>query len=146
MILALGPADIALAALLVAASAIDVRERVLPDPLAAGIALCSACSAWADGGAGLAAANAARAVALGLAAYGVEAAWRLTGRGPGVGGGDIRLLAACAVRDPAWALASFLCALTMLAVAGTALRRASMPLIPFFTVAGAGTALWLCTG
>ena len=41
----LQPPDVALGALLVAASVVDIRERILPDSLAYSIALCSLLSA-----------------------------------------------------------------------------------------------------
>lgn len=132
----LQPPDVALGALLVAASVVDIRERILPGSLAYSIALCSLLSAYMAEGIRGTACNlfwgglACAAVML------VELAWRRVRDAPGIGGGDIKLLVACMARDPQWALASFCAGLIALAMAGCALSRRSLPFIPFFTLAG----------
>lgn len=138
--------DVALGALLVVASVVDIRERILPDPLAYSIALCSLLSAcMAEGIRGMAC-NLFWGGFTGAVVMLVELTWRRIKGAPGIGGGDIKLLLACMARDPFWGLASFSVGLIALAGAGCALSRRSLPLIPFFTAASIVTALWLGPG
>lgn len=142
----LQPPDVALGALLVASSVVDIRERILPDSLAYSIALCSLLSAcMAEGIRGMACNLFWGGLACAVVIL-VELAWRRGKGAPGSGGGDIKLLFACMVRDPFWGLASFSLGLIALAGAGCALSRRSLPLIPFFTAASIVTALRLGPG
>ena len=138
--------DLVLAALLVVASIIDVRRRILPDPLACSIVSCSALSAcMADGAHGMAM-NLFWGALTGFAVVLTEMGWRHAKGSVGIGGGDIKLLVACMARDPQWALASFCAGLIALAMAGCALSRRSLPFIPFFTLAGLATMPQLAGG
>ena len=142
----LQPPDVALGALLVAASVVDIRERILPDSLAYSIALCSLLSAcMAEGIRGMECNIFWGGLACAVVML-VELAWRRGKGSPGIGGGDIKLLLACMVRDPFWGLASFSVGLIALAGAGCALSRRSLRLIPFFTAASIVTAQRLGPG
>ena len=125
--------DLVLAALLVVASIIDVRRRILPDPLACSIVSCSALSAcMADGAHGMAM-NLFWGALTGFAVVLTEMGWRHAKGSVGIGGGDIKL-------------ASFCAGLIALAMAGCALSRRSLPFIPFFTLAGLATMPQLAGG
>ena len=138
--------DVLLGVLLIAASAIDIRVRILPDALACSIALCSLLSALMTGGVRNMAGNLIWGGIAGAAVMAAEAAWRRLRGEPGLGGGDIKLLAACMARDPLWGFVSFGMGLIALAGAGCALSKRSLPLIPFLTSAGLVTALWIGPG
>lgn len=75
---------------------------------------------------------AAAVMALLLAA---ETLWRrMHGGVAGIGGGDIKFLAALMLADPLYALASFILGLCLLAVCGLLARRDVLPLLPFVAI------------
>ncbi len=122
-----------------ASALIDARERRFPHGLSAAFALTCAmfgvlrvgpeCFAWHV-------LAAAAAMVLLLA---TETLWRrVHGGSAGLGGGDIKFLAALMLADPSYALASFTLGLCLLAGCGLLMRRDALPLLPF---AAAGCAL-----
>ena len=73
--------------------------------------------------------------ALALAVMVFELLWRrITGR-PGQGMGDIKALFAVGMINPVVAGISYACAMAALAVAGVALKKEALPLLPFFAAA-----------
>ena len=132
-------------ALMGAAAAVDARERVFPNALAAAFTLSCALAALDAGGAELLRARALGALACCGALLAFELAWRRAhGGAAGLGMGDLKYLFGALLLDPAGALVSFAAGLAALAVAGLASRRASLPLLPF--VVGAQAALIILSG
>lgn len=79
------------------------------------------------------------------ALYVFELVWRRGhGGSPGIGMGDAKCLAALMLRGPLTALIGFAVALIGLGVAGKALDRSALPLLPFFVPAYA--LVWLVLG
>mgnify|MGYP003373903816 CR=1 FL=1 len=110
----------------------DARTRTFPNGCAA--ALAAVCAAWCVaglGGAGMLGLNAVLALAVAAALVLFERAWRRRRGEAGLGMGDVKFLAALMLCDPARALAAFAAGLLGLAAAGLALRRTSLPLLPF---------------
>lgn len=127
--------DLILIGILLAAAARDATTRRLPHALAAASALTCALHALACGGAARLYAHLTFAAALSCALVAFEVRWRQAMGAPGIGMGDIKLLFALVLRDPAGALASFAAGLLGLALCACAKGRASMPLIPFLAAA-----------
>lgn len=118
--------------LLLAAAAIDARERRAPNALvaamlavaAAHLALSRQPASWVP------------VIACALAVCGLlvalEVAWRHLRGSIGLGMGDVKVLGTTMLLDPASAVAGFIGALALLAVAALALRKPSLPFLPFF--------------
>lgn len=62
----------------------------------------------------------------------LEVAWRHLRGSIGLGMGDVKVLGTTMLLDPASAVAGFIGALALLAVAALALRKPSLPLLPFY--------------
>ena len=104
---------IVLAGEIAAAALIDARERRFPHALSV-----------------LLAATAVMALLLAT-----ETLWRrMHGGAAGLGGGDVKFLAALMLADPLYALASFILGLCLLAVCGLLARRDALPLLPFVAI------------
>jgi|GEM_PF-3089553 len=155
--------EAALAAVIVAGAVIDARSRRFPNALAA-VAIVAGClvAAWpaltafveagsapglpspgavdlARAAAGRLASHAVPAVATAVALTALEARWRARRGSAGLGMGDVKLLLALMIADPMRGLSAFAAALVLLALACLALRKPSLPLIPFIA------ATWLPT-
>lgn len=125
-------AHIAFLALVAASMAIDARERRVPNALVLALLACALVVAvtgrtwrelaWVVGA----------AVAVCAALIGFEVLWRRLRGSAGIGMGDIKVLFCMMLVDPAAALAAFAAGLLVLALAAAALRRGSLPLMPFF--------------
>lgn len=124
-----------LLALVVAAGAVDARERRLPNGLAGALALIAAASSVAEGGFGLLAARAATALAVCGALVAFEVWWRLRRGSAGQGMGDIKALGALMLAAPVRAVAAYAAGLLLLGVSGLMLRRRSLPLLPYLAIA-----------
>ena len=118
-------AHVILLALLAAAAVIDARERRLPNPLAAAIALAAAACSLASGGPAHLAGNALLALAVLAALAGFELAWRRAKGSAGQGMGDVKAVSALALASPLAALAAT-CAVR---------RERALPLMPFLAAA-----------
>lgn len=121
--------EIALAAL------IDMRERRFPHVLS--VVFTATCAVVGALHAGLDrfawhVFSAAAVMALLLAS---EILWRrMHGGAAGLGGGDVKFLAALMLADPLYALASFILGLCLLAVCGLLTQKAALPLLPFVAI------------
>lgn len=133
------------AALLLLAALVDARERRLPNALAAGLAVAGGAVTLVAGGPARLLANLFATLAVCGALLGFELAWRARRGAPGQGMGDLKALGALMLVAPGAALAAYALGLLLLALACMALRRASMPLLPFlaaaFVVVQAGLAV-----
>lgn len=146
---------LAFTALLLLASVIDARSRRFPNALAAAMAALALAVALiaAEGRASRLALTPASepvgdaalalmtlrqlAVPLACAAilcavlFGFELLWRRARGSAGLGMGDVKLLFALVLADPARGVIAFAGGLALLALACLASRKASLPLIPF---------------
>ena len=128
-------ARIAFLALVAASMAIDARERRVPNALVLALIACALVVAvtgrtwrelaWVVGA----------AVAVCGVLIGFKVLWRRLRGSAGIGMGDIKVLFCMMLVDPGAALAAFAAGLLMLALAAAALRRGSLPLMPFFGAA-----------
>ena len=118
-----------------AAAAIDAQTRRFPNGLAALLAVtCASHAIFASGFPALAS-HALLAACSGAALFAAESVWRrLHGGAAGLGGGDVKFLAALMLADPLYALASFILGLCLLAVCGLLARRDALPLLPFVAI------------
>lgn len=132
-------AHVVLLALLAAAAVIDVRERRLPNPLAAVIALAAAACSLASGGPARLVGNAFFALVVLAALTGFELAWRRARGSAGQGMGDVKAVSALALASPLGALAAYALALAALAAACAVRRARALPLMPFLCAAFAIT-------
>ena len=128
-------AHVILLALLAAAAVIDARERRLPNPLAAAIALAAAACSLASGGPARLAGNALFALAVLAALAGFELAWRRARGSAGQGMGDVKAVSALALASPLGALAAYALALAALAATCAVRRERALPLMPFLAAA-----------
>lgn len=123
---------VATLAVLVLSGAIDLHTRRFPHVLFCTLLLTSSTSAVLLGGIELLAYNTCVSLLLTLAVLVFELLWRrFTGRS-GQGMGDIKALFAVAPFNPVVAGISYVCAMAALAVAGVALKKGALPLLPFF--------------
>lgn len=122
-------------ALLLLAGAIDARERRLPNVLAILLAAASAIAALASGGVDALALNALAAFAICGMLLVLELFWRTRRGAPGQGIGDIKALFSLVLASPARGVISYALALIGLAIAGIAVHRPALPLLPFLAVA-----------
>ena len=129
------------AAILVAASAIDVRERRFPNGLAVTLAIVCAVSTLAGAGVRVLALRALAALALIVALGGFEVVWRRVNGNSGIGMGDAKFVAALALFDPMRAVLSFAAGLAVLAGFGIIARRGTLPALPFISAAWFALAL-----
>ncbi len=125
---AAGAAHAALWGLLAAACVFDVRERRLPNRLAAALALAGLACAALSGGI---AAHLAAAVALAGALVLFELAWRRLRSSSGMGMGDVKCVFALELAYPAATPVALAAGLLALAVAGVASGQRALPAIPF---------------
>lgn len=126
-----GPTLTLLVCGLLAAAVIDARRSRYPNGLAAFNAACACALAASSSGARGLMHRCALAAAACLALTCLEAAWRAARGERGLGGGDIKYLAAVLVAHPFAGAASFACGLAALAAAAAATRRRALPLLPF---------------
>lgn len=133
-----------LAALAICAAVVDARTRTYPASLAVAVAAVGGWCALARGGAHALGVHLLAAGAVSVLLVAFEVAWRRRHDGAvGLGMGDIKYLFGTMLADPAYALVGFSTGLALLAVAGLACRRPSLPLLPFAVV---GTALVVVLG
>ena len=128
-------ARIAFLALIAASMVVDARERRVPNALVLALIACALVvavtgRAWCE-----LAWVAGAAVAVCGALVGFEVLWRRLRGSAGIGMGDIKVLFCMMLVDPAAALAAFAAGLLVLALVAAALRRSSLPLMPFFGAA-----------
>ena len=135
-------AHVILLALLAAAAVTDVRERRLPNPLAAASALAAAACSLASCGPARLAGNALLALAVLVALAGFELAWRRVRGSAGQGMGDVKAVSALALASPLGALAAYALALAALAAACAVRRERALPLMPFLGAAFAIAVAW----
>lgn len=119
------------AALLAVSALVDARHRRFPCALWAALGLCAAVRTGTAHGSIQLACNAAVGFMVCMPLVAVELVWRRYRGAIGIGMGDIKYLLATCLFDPVVAVLAFCCALVLLAVTGIALRRASLPLLPF---------------
>ncbi len=130
-----GAALLCFFALVVAAIAFDARERRVPNGLVLAMLACGVVLAWCRYDA------AARGVVFGAALtvcatlVAAEVLWRRWRGHAGLGMGDIKVLFCMMLVHPVVAVSSFALGLLALAVAAVAMRRQSLPLMPFFGTA-----------
>lgn len=118
-----------------AAALIDARERRFPHVLSVLLAATSAIFGLTHGGIRGFAWHALAAAAVMALLLATEALWRrMHGGAAGLGGGDVKFLAALMLADPLYALASFILGLCLLAVCGLLARRDALPLLPFVAI------------
>lgn len=124
-----------LAGEIAAAAVIDARERRFPHVLSVLLAVTGAIFGLMHGGIrGFAWHAFAAASVMGFLLV-VETLWRrMHGGVAGLGGGDVKFLAALMLADPLYALASFVLGLCLLAVCGLLARRDALPLLPFVAI------------
>lgn len=124
-----------LAGEIAAAAFIDARERRFPHTLSVLLAATSAIFGWVHGGIRGFAWHALAAAAVMALLLATETLWRrIHGGAAGLGGGDVKFLAALMLADPLYALASFILGLCLLAVCGLLARRVALPLLPFVAI------------
>ena len=128
------PLDLILIALLIVASVIDVRERRLPNPLAAVICAVSVARCLAQGGVDLLVSHMLAAAAICTALVFLEVAWRSRAAGTGIGMGDIKLAFALMIWDPTAGCLSLVGGLCALAIWAIATRVRTLPLIPYLAL------------
>lgn len=121
-------------AVLIVAALIDARERRLSNALALALGVLGAVCAGVAGGAHRLAADFLAAVIICSLLVVFEIVWRRRRGAAGQGMGDIKALGALALVDPASAVVAYAAALILLAVACVALKRPSLPLLPFIAV------------
>lgn len=122
-------------ALLLLAGAIDARKRRLPNVLAILLAAASAIAALASGGVDALALNALAAFTICGMLLAFELFWRTRRGAPGQGIGDIKALFSLVLAAPVRGVISYALALIGLAIAGIAVHRPALPLLPFLAVA-----------
>ena len=126
---------IVLAVEIAAAALIDARERRFPHTLSVMLAATSAIFGLMHGGIRGFAWHALAATAVMALLLATETLWRrMHGGAAGLGGGDVKFLAALMLADPLYALASFILGLCLLAVCGLLARRDALPLLPFVAI------------
>ena len=124
-----------LAGEIAAAAFIDARERRFPHALSVLLAATSAIFGLMHGGIRGFALHALAAAAVMALLLATETLWRrMHGGAAGLGGGDVKFLAALMLADPFYALASFILGLCLLAVCGLLVRRDTLPLLPFVAI------------
>lgn len=127
--------SVILAGEIAAAAFIDARERRFPHALSVLLAATSAIFGLMHGGIHDFAWHALAAVAVMALLLATETLWRrMHGGAAGLGGGDVKFLAALMLADPLYALASFILGLCLLAVCGLLARRDALPLLPFVAI------------
>lgn len=139
----MGVLAIARYVILVVIIVIDARTRTLPNWLAlVFLIVCLACGIAWDGFFVLS--NLIKAVVVCGLLLALEMFWRSRHDGAsGLGMGDIRFLFCLMLSDPELGLLAFVVGLLLLALAGTLLKKKSLPLLPF--AAGSYLALSLLT-
>ena len=111
--------SVILAGEIAAAALIDARERRFPHALSVLLAATSAIFGLMHGGIRGFAWHALAAAAVMALLLATETLWRrIHGGAAGLGGGDVKFLAALMLADPLYALASFILGLCLLAVCG----------------------------
>lgn len=126
---------IVLAGEIAVAALIDARERRFPHTLSVMLAATSAIFGLMHGGIRGFAWHALAAAAVMALLLATETLWRrVHGGAAGLGGGDVKFLAALMLADPLYALASFILGLCLLAVCGLLARRDALPLLPFVAI------------
>lgn len=126
---------IVLAGEIAVAALIDARERRFPHALSVLLAATSAIFGLMHGGIRGFAWHALAAAAVMALLLATETLWRrLHGGAAGLGGGDVKFLAALMLADPLYALGSFILGLCLLAVCGLLARRDTLPLLPFVAI------------
>ncbi len=111
-----------------AAAFIDARERRFPHALSVLLAATSAIFGLMHGGIRGFAWHALAAAAVMALLLATETLWRrIHGGAAGLGGGDVKFLAALMLADPLYALASFILGLCLLAVCGLSWDCACSP-------------------
>lgn len=130
-----GSARLCFFALVVAAIVFDARERRVPNGLVLAMLACGAVLAWCGNAAWVRGFVFGAALAVCAALVAAEMLWRRWRGSAGLGMGDIKVLFCMMLVHPIVALASFAVGLLALAVAAVAMRRQSLPLMPFFGTA-----------
>ncbi len=126
---------LALACEIAAAALIDARERRFPHALSVVFALTSAVAGMLHVGPDRFAWHVLSALSVMILLLAAETLWRSShGGAAGLGGGDVKFLAALMLADPLYALASFIMGLCLLAACGLLARRTALPLLPFVAV------------
>ena len=123
--------DVIFAVLMAVSALVDARHRRFPCAVWLALGLCAAVRASIAQGPIRLACNAAVGFTICMLLVAVELVWRRYRGAIGIGMGDIKYLFATCLFDPVVAVLAFCCALVLLAASGIALRRASLPLLPF---------------
>ena len=123
--------DVIFAVLMAVSALVDARHRRFPCAVWLALGLCAAVRAGIAQGPIRLACNAAVGFTICMLLVAVELVWRRYRGAIGIGMGDIKYLFATCLFDPVVAVLAFCCALVLLAASGVALRRASLPLLPF---------------
>lgn len=123
--------DVIFAVLMAVSALVDARHRRFPCAVWLALGLCAAVRAGIAQGPIRLACNAAVGFTICMLLVAVELVWRRYRGAIGMGMGDIKYLFATCLFDPVVAVLAFCCALVLLAASGIALRRASLPLLPF---------------
>lgn len=111
--------------------AIDARERLFPNALAAACAMAAFVGVWLDLGMNTALDHAGLAVIVYLALVLTESLWRRVRHTPGIGMGDVKALFALCTLDPMGGIVAFAIALLVLALSCLFTKSRSLPLLPF---------------
>lgn len=127
-----GAACAFLLALLIAAFALDARTRKFPNRLALALAAAALSLGVFEYGPQRVPLAVGGSFAFLMALAGFEAWWRRChGGAAGLGLGDVKFVAALCLWRPLAALCALALGLCLLAVCGLALRRPTLPLLPF---------------
>lgn len=129
--------------ILVWAACVDARDRVFPNGLALALAAVCALFCAVTRSPSTLLLHALEAAAFCGLLVVFEMAWRRRKGASGIGMGDIKCLFALMLVSPLEGVLSFAGALALLAVAGAALGRGSLPLLPFLVAAYAVASLLL---
>lgn len=130
-----GAAQLFFFVLVAAAIAFDARERRVPNGLVLAMLACGAAIAWCRNDAVARGVVFGAALTVCVALVAAEVLWRKWRGHAGLGMGDIKVLFCMMLVHPVVAVSSFALGLFALAVAAVAMRRQSLPLMPFFGVA-----------
>lgn len=123
--------DAVFAVLMAVSALVDARYRRFPCAVGLALGLCAAVRTGIAQEPIRLVCNAAVGLTICMLLVAVELVWRRYRGAIGIGMGDIKYLFATCLFDPVVAVLAFCCALVLLAAAGIALRRASLPLLPF---------------
>ena len=134
------PAWAVLAVPLAVAALIDLRERRLPNALAAVIACAAAALSYLTAGWQTLLVHALMALAVCGALFGFELGWRQANHEAGLGMGDLKALFSLMLLDPWGGLFTFAFSLFAMAVSGVIMGRRALPLLPFIFI------VWMVMG